>query len=70
MPVEHINLRGTQISILFGAFTVIIDLDPVHSIESTLDICYRETVAFSVYVIDSRNNPAYKFRAVSIINPQ
>jgi hypothetical protein len=48
MPVEHINLRGTQISIMFGAFTVIIHLDPAHGIESTLDIHYRETVAFSV----------------------
>ena len=56
MPVEHINLRGTQISIMFRAFTFIIDLDPAHGIESALDICYRETVAFSVYVIEDRKS--------------
>ena len=70
MPVEHINLRGTQISVVFGAFRVIIDLDLAHGIESALDVRYRETVAFSVYVIDSRNNSTYKFRTVSTINPR
>ena len=70
MPVEHINLRGTQISVMFGAFSFIIDLNPAHGIESALDFRYRETVAFSVYFIDSRNNSTYKSRAVSIINPR
>jgi hypothetical protein len=48
MPMEHINLRETQISVMFRALKVIIDLDPAHGIESALDIHYRETVAFSV----------------------
>lgn len=53
MPMEHVDLSMTGLARKVGVKEVRIHFDPAHSVQGSLDVCYRETRsrAFKIRII-------------------